>query len=136
MNTINKSNITYISNDENLKTDNFLKLANKVWPRNFNKELTAKALKKTINFTAYYENSLIGCVRILTDGYFFGTITEILVDPRFQKMGVGKTLMELMWKSSPTSLFFGAQEGNELFFEKLGFEKSMQSYSKRKKRKE
>ena len=40
--------------------------------------------------------------------------------------------MELAWEHSPTSLFLGAQPGNEGFFEKLGYEKSMASYVKRK----
>lgn len=134
MSNVGELVIKYISNDNNLRVDDFLELANKVWPGDFNKELTRQALEKTLNITAYYENTLVGCVRVLTDGYYFGTIPEILVEPNLQKLGIGKKLMELAWELSPTSLFFGAQEGNEIFFEKLGYEKSMQSYSKRKKR--
>ena len=40
---------------------------------------------KTINITAYDNEVLIGCLRILTDGYYFGTITELLVLPEYQK---------------------------------------------------
>ncbi|MDM5317363.1 GNAT family N-acetyltransferase [Fictibacillus sp. b24] len=75
-----------------------------------------------------------GCVRLLTDGYFFGTITEILVHPDYEGKGIGKELMDLAWELSPTSLFIGAQPGKEAFFEKAGFTKSIQSYQKKKER--
>lgn len=42
--------------------------------------------------------------------------------------------MALAWDSCPTPLFFGAQPGNEGFFEKAGFTKGMQSYSRSKPR--
>ena len=41
---------------------------------------------------------------------------------------VGKHLMELARVASPTSLYFGAQPGNETFFEKAGFKKGVQSF--------
>ncbi|WP_306420573.1 GNAT family N-acetyltransferase [Brevibacillus reuszeri] len=64
----------------------------------------------------------------------FGTIPEILVKRAYQGKGIGKKLMELAWEASPTSLFFGAQPGNEPFFEKLGYQRSFQSFVKRKTR--
>ena len=69
-----------------------------------------------------------GCLRILTDGYFFGTITELLVLPEYQKRGVGSKLLQLAKEASPTILYFGAQPGVESFYEKNGCEKSLQSY--------
>jgi len=71
---------------------------------------------------------------VLSDGYFFGTIPEIMVDPAYQRRGVGRHLMELAWEHSPSSLFLGAQPGNEGFFEKLGFERGMPAYLRRKRR--
>ena len=91
-------------------------------------------MQKTINLTAWDEKHLVGCARILTDGYFFGTIPEIFVLPHYQGKGIGKQLMELVWEISPTSLYFGAQPGKEEFFEKLGYKKSIQSFQKRKER--
>ncbi|MFE1245287.1 GNAT family N-acetyltransferase [Fictibacillus sp. NPDC058756] len=112
----------------------FLLLVNGVWQGDYNETLTHIALQKTMNITAWQNDRLVGCVRILTDGYFFGTISEILVLPEFQKMGIGKRLMELAWEASPTSLFLGAQPGKEPFFEKLGFVKGIQSFQKKKER--
>jgi GNAT superfamily N-acetyltransferase len=133
-NTLDKSSFTYVVDDKELDAENFLSLAQKVWPGDYNENYTQMALSKTINITAWDGKMLIGCVRVLTDGYYFGTVPDILVIPEYQKMGIGRTLMELAWEVSPTSLFFGAQLGNELFFEKLGYSKSMQSYVKKKPR--
>jgi GNAT superfamily N-acetyltransferase len=77
---------------------------------------------------------LVGVVRILSDGYFFGTIPEILVDPEYQGRGIGRRLMEMAWEVSPTSLFFGAQPGNGGFFEKVGYARGMASYTRTKPR--
>jgi GNAT superfamily N-acetyltransferase len=71
---------------------------------------------------------LIGCLRILTDGYFFGTITELLVLPEYQKQGVGSKLLQLAKENTPTMLYFGAQPEAEGFYEKNGCQKSLQSY--------
>lgn len=78
--------------------------------------------------TAYDGERLVGCLRILTDGYFFGTITELLVLPEYQKQGVGSSLLELAKENTPTMLYFGAQPGVESFYEKNGCQRSLQSY--------
>ena len=85
-------------------------------------------MSKTINITAYDDKKLVGCLRILTDGYYFGTVTEILVLPEYQNRGIGSRLLELARENTPTILYFGAQPGKEKFYEKNGCVKSMQSY--------
>ena len=127
--------INYKIDDKELSAEIFLDFVQKVWPGEYNTQYVQGALSRTINISAWDNGQLVGCVRVLTDGYFFGTIPEILIDPKYQKQGIGKKLMELAWENSPTSLFFGARPGNEEFFEKAGFEKGMQSYSKKKQRK-
>ncbi|WNB91100.1 GNAT family N-acetyltransferase [Bacillus sp. NEB1478] len=126
--------IRYEIPDKKLSVESFLSLVNAVWPGNYNKDRVYDAIQKTINITAWDEERLVGCVRILTDGYFFGTISEILVRPDYQQQGIGKRLMELAWETSPTSLFLGAQPGKEEFFGKLGYKKSIQSFQKKKER--
>lgn len=91
-------------------------------------ERTQQALDRTLNITAYDDGKLVGCLRILTDGYFFGTITELLVLPKYQKKGIGSRLLELARENTPSMLFFGAQPGVEGFYEKNGCQKSLQSY--------
>lgn len=62
-------------------------------------ERTQSALSKTLNITAYDGKVLVGCLRILSDGYYFGPIIELLVLPEYQ------------------------------FYEKNGCQKSLQSYT-------
>lgn len=120
--------LEYKVDDKGLKAQIFISFVNKVWKGNYDIDKTEAALSKTLNITAYDSNMLAGCLRILTDGYFFGTITELLVLPEYQKRGVGSKLLQLAKEASPTILYFGAQPGVESFYEKNGCEKSLQSY--------
>lgn len=43
-------------------------------------------------------------------------------------------LMELIWEASPTSIFLGAQPGEEGSFERPGYETSLNAYQERKPR--
>ena len=74
-------------------------------------ERTQAALSKTLNITAYDNQVLVGCLRILTDGYFFGTITELLVLPEYQKQGVGSKLLELAKENNPDHIVFWRTAG-------------------------
>ena len=114
--------------DKGLEASAFIAFVNQVWPGNYEMEKTQKALSKTLNITAYDGTRLVGCLRILSDGYFFGTITELLVLPEYQRHGIGSKLLRLAKENTPTMLYFGAQPGLEAFYEKNGCRKSLQLY--------
>lgn len=118
----------YIIDDKALRAPEFIAFANKVWPGEYDPDKTRDALSKTMNVTAYDGDRLVGCLRILTDGYYFGTITEMLVLPDYQGRGIGSRLLALAKEHTPSMLYFGAQPGNEAFFEKNGCRKGFQSY--------
>lgn len=118
----------YRIDDRALDVHEFLSLANSVWPRDYDVELTRRALERTMNISAYENGRLAGCLRILTDGCFFGTITELLVRPEYQRRGLGSYLLRLAAENTPTMLYFGAQPGLEGFYEKNGCRRSLQSY--------
>jgi GNAT superfamily N-acetyltransferase len=124
----------FIHEEPNLSAEDFLELASAVWPRDYDPVATEAALKRTINIVARAEGRLVAALRILTDGYFFGTVPEILVRPEWQRRGIGRALLTAAWERSPTGWYFGAQPGNERFFEKCGFDRGLQSYSRRKPR--
>lgn len=118
----------YKIDDKELNASIFIDFVNKVWQGNYDLDKTQIALSKTINLTAYDNDKLIGCLRILSDGYYFGTITELLVLPEYQNQGIGSRFLELAKETAPTMLYFGAQQGLEPFYEKNGCRKSLQSY--------
>ena len=126
--------IEYKVNDLALDASMFISFANRIWPGSYDAEKTQTALSRTLNVTAYDGDLLVGCLRILSDGYYFGTITELLILPEYQHQGIGSALLELAKRSTPTMLYFGAQPGVESFYEKNGCQKGFQSYTIAKKR--
>lgn len=118
----------YRVDDRSLSGETFLDFVQQVWPGAYNLEQTRAALSKTMNFTAWDGGQLAGCLRVLTDGCFFGTITELLVLPAYQRQGIGSRLLRLAAAHTPTLLYFGAQPGAEAFYEKNGCQRSLPSY--------
>ena len=123
--------VEYRVDDRGLEAGAFLAFVNQIWPGEYDVEKTRAALAKTLNFTAYDGERLAGCLRILTDGCFFGTITELLVLPAYQRRVVGSMLLQLTREAAPTLLYFGAQPGAEGFYERNGYRRSLPSYELR-----
>lgn len=124
----------YKVDDQQLDASVFIPFVNEVWPGDYDPDKTQAALSKTLNISAYDGGLLVGCLRILSDGYYFGTITELLVLPKYQKQGIGSRLLRLARENAPTMLYFGAQPRAEPFYEKNGCQKGLQSYTIKKKR--
>lgn len=120
-------NIIYKVN-EKIEPLKFIKLANAVWPSNYDEDKVTLALSKTINISAWDNDTLVGCVRILTDEVFFGTITEILVLPDYQHQGIGSQLLKLVKENTLTKLYFGAQDNAINFYEKNNCKRGMTSF--------
>lgn len=118
----------YKADDKELDASLFISFVNQIWQGDYDIKRTQTALSKTINITAYDDQLLVGCLRILSDGCYFGTITELLVLPEYQRQGIGSRLLQLAKQHTPTLLYFGAQPGMEPFYEKNGCQKSLQSY--------
>ena len=81
--------------------------------------LSSSVLYETLNITAYDGKRLVGCLRILSDGYFFGTTTELLILPEYQKHGIGSRLLQLARENTPTMLYFGSQPGIKAFMKRM-----------------
>jgi GNAT superfamily N-acetyltransferase len=120
------ADITY---SEDFAPDDFLALAERVWPREYSRVEAAAALARTTNVGAWDGHRLVGSVRILTDGYFFATIPELLVDPAYQRRGIGRRLMELALERAPRGkLAFGAQPQSIEFFERIGCRRALTGF--------
>ena len=105
-----------------ITAETFLALARRVWPRDFDEQRTAAAIARTENVGAWDGGRLVGAVRVLSDGYFFAYVTEVLVDPEYQGRGIGRELMARALHAAPRAkLFLGAQPQSVAFFERRGY---------------
>jgi ribosomal protein S18 acetylase RimI-like enzyme len=121
--------LEYRSGESALPTESFIALARRVWPREYDTSRTTAALQRTINIGAWLGDRLVGSVRILSDGYFFSTVPEVIVDPEYRRRGIGRELMRRALEVTPGgALFLGAQPGNERFFEQAGFRRGPAGY--------
>ena len=121
----------YTVGESGLDAAEFIAFAGRVWPADYDLQRTLAALSRTINLTAREGGALVGCLRILTDGCFFGTIPEVLVLPRYQRQGIGSALLRLAKQTTPPLLYFGAQPQAEPFYEKNGCTPSLRAFEMR-----
>jgi predicted GNAT family N-acyltransferase len=129
MSVESKISVEYKTGPAALTVDAFIALARRIWQRDYDTAKTADALKATINIGAWNADRLVGSVRVLSDGYFFNTVPEIMVDPDFRKHGIGRELLRRALEATPGGvLYLGAQPGNERFFELSGFRRGPTGY--------
>jgi GNAT superfamily N-acetyltransferase len=125
--------VDYRTGNSALTIDAFSKLAHRIWPRDYDAAKTGKALEQTINIGAWEGDQLIGSVRILSDGYFFSVVAEIMVDPAHRRRGIGKELLRRALDVTPGgTLFVAAQPGQEQFVEAAGFRRGPNGFVGRK----
>ncbi|HEX5059144.1 MAG TPA: GNAT family N-acetyltransferase [Kofleriaceae bacterium] len=109
---------------EGVAAEDWFSLAQHVWPGAYGLAEVTAALARTSNIGAWDGDTLIGAVRVLTDGHFLATVPEILVLPTYQRRGIGRELMRRALELAPRGkLFFGAQPQSVGFFERLGYER-------------
>ena len=113
----------YTVDDKELDAAAFIQFANRIWPGNYDENKTRAALSKTINIAAYDKKKLAGCLRILSDGCFFGTITELLVLPEYRRQGIGSTPSGLPGKTLQQCCILARSRAWSIFMKKNGCQK-------------
>ena len=82
-------------------------------------------INSTIVISAWAEDVLIGCVRVLSDLMFRSVIYDLAVLPEYQGNGIGKELVKRCREQVPNSEWLvGTTTERASFYEKIGFEKS------------
>ena len=95
------------------------------------KKIKEAFLKSFKVVTAWEKDKLVGAGRLLSDGICYGMIFDVGVLPSFQKMGVGKKIMnELMKGNENICIHLTSTFENEAFYNKLGFNKHKTAYAK------
>ena len=88
---------------------------------NFNKPF----INSTIVISAWDNDLLVGCVRVLSDKMFRSVIYDLAVLPKYQGNGVGKELVKKCREQFPNSEWLvGTTTERTSFYECIGFEKS------------
>lgn len=72
----------------------------------------------------YRAGQLIGFGRAISDGAYQAAVYDVAVIPEFQKMGIGKIIMEkILERLTGCNVILYASPGKEAFYRKLGLRK-------------
>jgi predicted N-acetyltransferase YhbS len=85
--------------------------------------------------TAWYKNTLVGVSRALSDFSFCCYLSDLAVDEKFQKQGIGKTLIDETHKTAGlhTVLILLAAPAAAQYYPKIGMERFTDCFIIRKK---
>jgi predicted N-acetyltransferase YhbS len=85
--------------------------------------------------TAWKETKLVGVSRALSDFSFCCYLSDLAVDEKFQKQGIGKTLIDETHKAAglQTMLILLAAPAAALYYPKIGMERFTDCFIIRKK---
>lgn len=81
-------------------------------------------LNSTFVISAWQENKLVGCIRVLSDLYFRSVIYDLAVLPEFQKKGIGKELIKRCLSLCKNSQWLVQTDEAKGFYEKCGFKEN------------
>tara|TARA_Y100000296_G_C5173596_1_gene258724 strand:+ start:2197 stop:2625 length:429 start_codon:yes stop_codon:yes gene_type:complete len=129
-----RNNITYKSIFEDEWIDKIIELHNKTEMKRSAEqraELLESFKRRNIVISAWNNKNLVGIGTSLSDGFLYSVIFDVVVDPDYQKRGIGKTIIELIMKENPSkSYLLTSTFGNEDFYKKLGFKKHKTAFAK------
>jgi GNAT superfamily N-acetyltransferase len=116
-----------------VSVDDYLALVRRVEPGSYDAGRAAAALEQTINIGAWDGDQFIGVARVLSDGYFFAALADVIVDPDYQRRGVGRELMNRAYEKTPRgALSVGAVQGTAAFFDRIGCERGPSGFTMRR----
>lgn len=117
---------------DSISAKEFCRLRQSVGFQKLTDEQAKRVLENTsIIINVVHKSKSIGIVRILTDMVTDAYITDVIIDPDFQGIGLGKKMLDKALEDlkehsvsnvkMACSLY--ANQGKELFYEKFGFQK-------------
>lgn len=81
-------------------------------------------INSTFVFSAWVEERLVGCVRVLSDLHFRSIIYDLAVLPEFQNKGIGKELVQRCINACEDSEWLVETDKAKGFYEKMGFKEN------------
>jgi GNAT superfamily N-acetyltransferase len=114
----------------NIGIDAYLALIRQFGETSLDRAHASTALQHSTNVTAWSGDRLVGVARVVTDGYFFAALAELVVDPSLQRRGLGRSLLNRAFERTPRGvLHIGAPFGNSAFFDAIGCERGMTGFT-------
>ena len=114
-----------------ISIDDYQILHKSVGWKMLDRKIVKTSLKNShIVLSAYEDNKILGMVRLVSDKSTHGMLTDVVVLPTHQGMGIGKTLInelsnriqEFVNTKDQFLLELVPSKGNEGFYKKCGFE--------------
>lgn len=81
-------------------------------------------INSTFVFSAWVDEHLVGCVRVLSDLHFRSVIYDLAVLPEYQHKGIGRELVKSCMDACETSEWLVQTDMAKGFYEKIGFKES------------
>lgn len=85
------------------------------------KNFNISFLNSTFVYSAWDNESLVGCVRVLSDLHFRSIIYDLAVLPKYQNKGIGTELVRKCREKVPNSEWLVQTDKAKNFYEKIGF---------------
>ena len=108
--------------------EDFLTLRNKVGWSDLDANLAEKSLNNSLfHVIILHDNRLVGMGRVIGDGAMYFYIQDVVVDPSYQKQGIGAALMDKIegYLSDATNqgstIGLLAAQGKEAFYSRYGY---------------
>lgn len=100
-----------------------LEIYNKTEMKRNNPEKVGRAFANSqVVASVWVSDRLVAIGRMITDFEMYSSIFDVVVDPEFQKKGLGQMVMRgLIEKAPKTCIYLTSTFGNEAFYHKLGF---------------
>lgn len=81
--------------------------------------------------TCWFGKSLVGFGTMISDGEMYSSIFDVVIDPAFQKKGIGREIVDRLVSTAPeTCIHLTSTFGNEEFYQKVGFKKHKTAFAK------
>ena len=119
-----------ISYEDHITPEEYMELRRKVWWMEFPLEEAGNCVENAYMVLCVRDGEeAVGVVRLLWDGGYVAFLSDVIVDPRYQGKGIGRTLVESVIKrikddmkpGYKVKLALNSARGKEPFYEKLGF---------------
>jgi hypothetical protein len=130
------TSISIVGDDKSVTAAEFIRLFQSLQPQeSLDEQRVTQMLAQSINITARFGSQLVGLIRILTDGYLFGSIAEILMTAElFQDVPFLQKMLTVAGDTCPTRLILATHKIHDAsLMEEIGWELGASGFVYRRK---